>query len=62
MSVVLFFFFNFTYFGGVLGLNCYTLVAAIEGYSLVIVWLLLLQSMGSRHTGFSSCRVWAQQL
>ena len=24
-------------------------------------WLLLLQSTGSRHTGFSSCRKWAQQ-
>ena len=23
-------------------------------------WLLLLQSTGSRHTGFSSCRAWAQ--
>ena len=54
--------FFLTYFLGVLGLNCYTLAAAVGGYSLVIVWLLLLQSMGSRHTGFSSCRVWAQQL
>ena len=35
MSVV--FFFNFTYFWGVLDLHCYTLVAAISGYSLVIV-------------------------
>ena len=27
------------------------------GFSLT--WLLLLQSMSSRHTGFSSCGVWA---
>ena len=31
------FFFYFTYFGGMLDLHCYTLVAAIRGYSLVIV-------------------------
>ena len=31
------FFYNFTYFLGVLGLNCYTPVAAIGGYSLVLV-------------------------
>ena len=40
MSVVLVFgvfFYNFTYFLGVLGLNCYTLVATVGGYSLVIV-------------------------
>ena len=50
MSVVLvfffFFFYYFNYFFGVLGLNCYTLVAAIGGYSLVIV-------VASR------CRAWA---
>ena len=28
------------------------------GFSLL--WLLLLWSMGSRHTGFSSCVMWAQ--
>ena len=28
------------------------------GFSLQ--WLLLLQSMGSRHAGFSSCGTWAQ--
>ena len=31
-----------------------------EGFSLR--WLLLLQSTGSRRTGFSSCGTWAQQL
>ena len=30
------------------------------GFSLQ--WFLLLQSTGSRHTGFSSCGMWAQQL
>ena len=30
------------------------------GFSLQ--WLLLLQSTGSRHTGFNSCSMWAQQL
>ena len=45
-----------------------SLVAASGGYSLLqcvdfsLRWLLLLQSMGSRHTGFSSRGAWAQQL
>ena len=45
-----------------------SLVVASRGYSLLqcagfsLWWLLLLQSMGSRHAGFSSCGMWAQQL
>ena len=45
-----------------------SLVAASEGYSSLqcagfsLWWLLLLWSMGSRHTGFSSCSTWAQKL
>ena len=43
-----------------------SLVAASGGYSLLqcmgfsLWWLLLLQSTGSRHAGFSNCSVWAQ--
>ena len=37
--------------GGYSSLRC-------AGFSLR--WLLLLQSMGSRHVGFSSCGMWAQ--
>ena len=43
-----------------------SLVAVSGGYSLLrcvgfsLQWLLLLQSMGSRHTGFSSCGTRAQ--
>ena len=42
------------------------LVAASGGYSslrcagFLLLWLLLLQSMGSRHAGFSSCNTRAQ--
>ena len=45
-----------------------SLVAASGGYSSLqctgfsLRWLLLLWSTGSRHTGFSSCGTWAQQL
>ena len=45
-----------------------SLVVASGGYSslwctgISLQWLLLLQSTGSRHTGFSSCGVWAQWL
>ena len=45
-----------------------SLVAVSGGYSLLpcvgfsLPWLLLLQSTGSRCTGFSSCSTWAQQL
>ena len=45
-----------------------SLVAASGGYSSLpcagfsLSWLLLLQSTGSRHVGFSSCGMWAQQL
>ena len=45
-----------------------SLVAASGGYSSLryagfsLQWLLLLRSMGSRHAGFSSCGMWAQQL
>ena len=43
-----------------------SLVVESKGYSLLwcvgfsLQWLLLLRSMGSRHTGFSSCGTWAQ--
>ena len=55
---------NFIYLLPVLGLGCYTgfsLVAARDGatpvavYGLLIEWLLLLQSAGSRVCGLSSC-------
>ena len=42
-----------------------SLVAASRGYTLLqcagfsLWWLLLLWSIGSRHTGFSSCNTWA---
>ena len=42
-----------------------SLVAASGGYSPLqhadfsLWWLLLLQSVGSRHAGFSSCGLWA---
>ena len=45
-----------------------SLVVASGGYSLLrcagfsLWWLLLLRSMGSRHKGFSSCGMQAQQL
>ena len=44
----------------------FSLVAASGGYSSLrcmgfsLGWLLLLQSTGSRHAGFSSCGTWAQ--
>ena len=54
------------YFMAVLGLRCcagFSLVAVSGGYSSLgflgyssLWWLLLLQSTGSRHTGFRSCR------
>ena len=53
-----------------LGLHCcgLSLVAASGGYSLLrcagfsLLWLLLLQSTGSRCVGFSNCSMRAQQL
>ena len=45
-----------------------SLVATSGGYSSLwcvgfsLQWLLLLRSVGSRRTGFSSCGTWAQQL
>ena len=44
----------------------FSLVAESRGYSSLwcagfsLWWLLLLQSRGSRHAGFSSCGTWAQ--
>ena len=44
----------------------FSLIAASGGYSSLrcagfsLRWLLLLQSTGSRHTGFSSCGAWTQ--
>ena len=63
-----FFFKFFNLFLAVLGLHCYTwafsscgerglLFVAVRG--LLIGWLLLLQSTGSRRKGFSSCSVCA---
>ena len=43
-----------------------SLVVVSGGYSSLqyvgssVLWLLLLQSMGSKHVGFSSCGTWAQ--
>ena len=34
----------------------------LQGVGFSLQWLLLLQSMGSRYTTFSSCGTWAQQL
>ena len=66
------FFFNlFIFILGCVGsllLRRLSLVAASGGYSLLrcagfsLRWLLLLQSMGSRRAGFSSCGAWAQWL
>ena len=67
-AVSSFFFFNFIYFWlhWVFVAVCrLPLVAVSEGYSLLwcagfsLRWLLLLQSTGSRHAGFSSCGSWA---
>ena len=78
LAVVLFFVFfqssiknNFIcLFMVVLGLHCFgglSLVMASRGYSLQrasfsLQWLLLLQSMGSRHTGFNQCSLQAAYL
>ena len=61
----LFFFWLRWIFVAVHGLS---LVPASGGYSSLwcvgfsLQWLLLLQSMGSRHASFSSCGIWAQSL
>ena len=70
--VCLFVLFCFCFCFGCVGssLLCmgFSLVVASGGYSSLrcvgfsLQWLLLLQSMGSRRTGFSSCGAWAQQL
>ena len=45
-----------------------SLVVVSGGYTLLrcvgflLLWLLLLQSTGSRHAGFSNCSMWAQEL
>ena len=64
-----FFFFNLFWLPWVFIVVCgISLVAASGGYSSLwctgfsLRWLLLLQSTGSRHVGFSSCGAWAQQL
>ena len=60
LVTLLFFFFFFWL--------CCIFIAVHAGYSswqctgFSLQWLLLLQSTGSRHTGFSSCGAWAQQL
>ena len=69
------FFYKFIYlfilFLAALGLRCCTWAfssAASRGYSSLrcvgfsLQWLLLLQSTGSRHSGFRICDTWAQQL
>ena len=61
----IFFFWLCWVFVAVHGLS---LVVKSRGYSSLwcmgfsLQWLLLLQSTGSRHAGFSSCGTWAQQL
>ena len=71
LSKLFFFFFNSFIFGCVLvfvSVGGLSLVAASGGYSSLqctgfsLWWLLLLQSTGSRCTGFSSCDTQAQQL
>ena len=60
----------FVFFGciGFVAVHGLSLVVASEGYSSLwfsgfsLWWLLLLQSMGSRHAGLSSCGTRAQQL
>ena len=65
LFVYLFIFWLHWVFVAVCGLS---LVALSGGYSLLrcagfsLQWLLLLWSTGSRHAGFSSCGMWAQQL
>ena len=56
---------NFGCVGSLLLHVGFPLVAASGGYSslwcgLLMRWLLLLRSTGSRRTGFSSCGAWAQ--
>ena len=52
----------------ILSVRRLSLVVVIRNYSPLqcvcfsLRWLLLLRSTGSRHTGFSSCGTWAQQL
>ena len=73
LGLIFFFFHKFIYFYFWLrwvfvAVRRLSLVAASGGYSSLqctgfsLRWLLLLQSMGSRHVGFSSCGMWAQQL
>ena len=59
----------FFFFLPALGLHCCAWAFSScgeQGYSLLqcagfsLRWLLLLRSMGSRYTGFSSCGTWAQ--
>ena len=61
----------FIYLLAVLDLHCcvgFSLVGVSGGLSslqcvgISISWLLLLQSTGSRHMGYSSCSTWAQYL
>ena len=54
--------------GAVFGFNCCALAFSsgeqgplvVAVCWLLIAWLLLLRSTGSRHTGFSSCGMWTQ--
>ena len=61
-----FFFFFLIYFWVFAAVHRLSLVATSGGYSslqcsgFLLWWLLLLQSMGSRYMGFSSCGTWAQ--
>ena len=65
-AVFLFAFFFFFWLCWVFVDRGLSLVAASSGYSswqhagFSVWWLLLLQSTGSRHVGFSSCGTWAQ--
>ena len=69
--MTIFFFFNFIYFWlywVFVAAHRLSLVVASGGYSSLqcvgfsLQWLVLLQSMGSRHAHFSSCSMRAQQL
>ena len=76
MYYLVLFFFNFLNLFFIYFWLCWVFVAAC-GLSLVVAsggcsslqcmgfslqWLLLLRSTGSRHVGFSSCGMWAQEL
>ena len=68
LYINLFICFYFWLYGVFIAVRRLSLVVVSRGYCSLqcmgfsLSWLLLLQSMGSRCTGFSSCGTWAQQL